>query len=245
MSTSPESTLEPVGAVPTSVASAGAVVARSGVGLTVERVADATAREAALRVVHEVYQEEKGWLDEVAPEIPADAGARREVSWYLACRQGEPVGVVRLVYDPPLELPAEVGVELEGSVDLARLAAAGRFVEVGRLMIRPAWRSRPAVVLGLLRGAMAEVVERGYTHLLTVVFEDDPHSPLGFHTRQLGFERIGTHRQGELACTSRRILLVLDLGRAYRRLADRGSAVAAHLTRGLEQRLAGLTPSGS
>jgi hypothetical protein len=95
-------------------------------------------------------------------------------------------------------------------------------------------------VLALMRAALAEVVERRYTHLFTVVFEDDPHSPLGFHTRQLGFERVGTHRRGELACESRRILLVLDLERAYRRLTSRGAAVVSHLARGLESRLAGM-----
>jgi len=69
------------------------------------------------------------------------------------------------------------------------------------------------------------------------VFEDDPHSPYQFHTRQLGFERIGTHRRGELACASRRILLVLDLERSYRQLRARRAPVVGHLARGLEARL--------
>ena len=69
-----------------------------------------------------------------------------------------------------------------------------------------------------MRAALGEVVKRGYTLLLTVVFEDDPHSPCGFHTRVLGFERIGTHRHGELACASRRIILTLDIARAFERL---------------------------
>jgi hypothetical protein len=30
----------------------------------------------------------------------------------------------------------------------------------------------------------------------------------------LGFERIGTHRTGELACESVRIILILDIARA-------------------------------
>ena len=117
-----------------------------------------------------------------------------------------------------------------GEIDtpnLDRLARGGRFAEVGRLMIRPEWRSRPKVVLALMRAVGAEVVERGCTHLLTAVFEDDPHSPYRFHTRQLGFERIGTHRHGELACASRRILLVLDIARSLERLAGRGTAVVA------------------
>ena len=137
-------------------------------------------------------------------------------------------------------LRTRFGRDVDPRVDLVELATSGRFVEIGRLMIRAPWRSRPAVVLSLMRAALAEVVGRGYTHLFTVVFEDDPHSPLGFHTRRLGFERVGTHRSGELACASRRILLVLDLARSYRRLAAAGSPLVAHLARGIEDRLSAL-----
>jgi 1-acyl-sn-glycerol-3-phosphate acyltransferase len=213
---------------------------RKGERITVERVRCPANREAALAVIGEVYRDEKRWLADAAPEIPDDPASQPAISWFVARARGEAVGVVRLAYDPPLELPADAGLELEPDVDLERLAASGRFVEVGRLMIRPRWRSRPTIVLALMRAALAEVVERRYTHLFTVVFEDDPHSPLGFHTRQLGFERVGTHRRGELACESRRILLVLDLERAYRRLTSRGAAVVSHLARGLESRLAGM-----
>jgi hypothetical protein len=48
---------------------------------------------------------------------------------------------------------------------------------------------------------------------------------LGFHTRVLGFERIGSHRTGELACASVRILLILDIARAYLRLKRRQDKV--------------------
>jgi hypothetical protein len=40
----------------------------------------------------------------------------------------------------------------------------------------------------------------------------------------LGFERIGTHRHGELACASSRSILILDIARAYQRLALSASA---------------------
>lgn len=205
--------------------------------LTVERVDGDERRRAALAVVAEVYQGEKGWIPEASTEIPADPHCEAGVTWLLARSGDEPVGVVRITYDPSLALPQELGVELDPGVDLDRLARRGRFAEVGRLMIRPQWRSRPKVVLALMRAVGTEVVERGCTHLLTAVFEDDPHSPYRFHTRQLGFERIGTHRQGELACASRRILLVLDIARSLDRLAGRGTTAAAQLGRGLGERL--------
>ena len=86
-------------------------------------------REAALGVIAEVYGEEKRWLADAAPEIPVDPTADSRVSWFLARSAGEPVGVVRLSYDPPLELPRDFEVEIDSGIDLERLAAGGRFVE--------------------------------------------------------------------------------------------------------------------
>lgn len=211
--------------------------------LTTERVRDAVSRLAALEVVQQVYQEEKGWLADADGEIPAAALGSTTSSWFLARCGDEPAGVVRLAYDPSLELPAGAGLELDAGVDLLELGRNGRFVEIGRLMIAPRFRSRAAVVLALMRAALAEVVERRYTHLLTVVFEDDPHSPYGFHTRILGFERIGTHRHGELACSSRRIILTLDIARAYERLRGPRARLVQSLAGGLEGNLLALRDS--
>lgn len=190
-------------------------------------------RRQALAVIEEVYLEEKRWIAATAPEIPEDIAGRRDRSWFLVRVDGEPAGVIRLVYDPPLELPAELGVELEPQVDLERLKAAGRFVDIGRFMIVPRHRRHIRVVLRLMRAAILEVVGRGYTHFLTDVFESDPHSPLKFHTRILGFERIGTHRHGELASKSLRIILILDIARAYRRLQRQQNKVWKEVAEGL------------
>ena len=212
--------------------------------VTAERVSSADQRAAALAVVAEVYGAEKGWISDAEAEIPASALTCDGPSWFLARVDGETAGVVRLTYDPALELPEELGLEIEGSNDLARLQASGRFVEIGRLMIAPRFRSRTAVVLALMRAALAEVVERGYTHLLTVVFEDDPHSPYHFHTRVLGFERIGTHRRGELASASRRIILTLDIARSYLRMRPARARLLKQLTSGFEDRILRLSESG-
>ena len=48
-------------------------------------------------------------------------------------------------------------------------------------------RSNVLVAAALMRAATEEMVTRGYTHVITDVFEDDTHSPLGFHTRVMGF----------------------------------------------------------
>ncbi|MGH9381694.1 MAG: lysophospholipid acyltransferase family protein, partial [Thermoanaerobaculia bacterium] len=57
------------------------------------------------RVIEEVYRDEKGWIENCEGEIAEDASAIEDRSWFL-CRVGaEPVGLIRLAYDPPLELP--------------------------------------------------------------------------------------------------------------------------------------------
>lgn len=206
--------------------------------VTAARVASYRSREAAFQVIDEVYRNEKGWIADFRREIPEDAGERSDQSWYLVQVGGEPAGAIRLVYDPDLALPAEYGVELEPGIELDRLRRAGRFVDIGRFMILPRFRRDVRVALELMKAAIREVVERGYTHFVTDVFESDPHSPLRFHTRVLGFERIGTHRRGELASESVRVLLILDIARAYQRLQQRGNRVFRKLGEGLGERLA-------
>jgi 1-acyl-sn-glycerol-3-phosphate acyltransferase len=201
--------------------------------VTVTKVLTEEHRTQALAVIEAVYLHEKQWIESSDAEIPPDIASSEKFSWFLVAIAGEPAGVIRLVYDPPLEMPAEYGVRLEPNIDLEGLKRNGRFVDIGRFMIIPRHRRNIRVVLKLMRGAIVEVVGRGYTHFLTDVFEDDPHSPLKFHTQVLGFERIGTHRQGELACASARIILILDIARAYQRLKRRQNKVWKELGEGV------------
>ena len=197
------------------------------------KVLTAADRAQALTVIETVYLQETQWIRDPLSEIPVDAAERQDQSWFLVTADGQPAGVIRLVYDPSLEMPAEYGVALEPSVDLDALRRHGRFVDIGRFMILPRYRRNIRVVLKLMRAAIIEVVSRGYTHFLTDVFEDDPHSPLRFHTQVLGFERIGTHRYGELACASARIILILDIARAYQRLKKRENKVFKEVADGV------------
>lgn len=206
-----------------------------------EKVLTAEARERALLVVDAVYLREKRWIDpaSLAAELPDDLAGTAGVSWFLVTAGDEPAGLVRLVYDPPLEMPADHEVTLDPGLDVAALRRHGRFADVGRLMILPRHRRRIAVVLSLMKAAAREAVERGYTHFITDVFEDDPHSPLAFHTRVLGFERIGSHRFGELRCRSRRIILMLDLARAYERLRHKKNRVLREFCDGVRDAFEG------
>ena len=209
-----------------------------GQPITVAIVESAADRTAALSVVDIVYRAEKRWIATSETEIAVEPTDEPRTRWLLARTGGEAVGVMRIVLDPELHLPATLGVRLDGGVDLEVLWRSGRFAEAGRMMVLPAWRKRPRIVLELMRAALQVAVERDVTHFVAAVLEDDPHSPYQFHMRQLGFERIGTHERGELFCASRRVLLVLDLARAYARLGARPRSVVAELARGLEERLA-------
>lgn len=203
--------------------------------VAIDKVLDPASRAAALAVLEQVYFQEKRWIRDVESEIPTAFDELAPKSWYVATIGGEPAGAIRLSYDPDLALPAEYGVTLEPGIDLDRLRAAGRFVDIGRFMIVPRHRRNVRIALQLMQAAIVEVVERGYTHFLTDVFESDPHSPLGFHTRVLGFERIATHRRGELACESVRVLLILDIARAYRRLKVRGNRIFRQVASALDE----------
>ncbi len=206
------------------------------------KVLDATTRADALHVVEEVYRREKNWIRCADHEIPADIDPHGPYSWFLATVNDRPAGVLRLFYDPPLELPPEFQVSLRQDVDLKQMAQTGRFVEIGRFMILPEYRKKMLVAIRLMGIAVREVVERNYTHFITDVFQGEPHSPLQFHTRILGFEVIGSHLHGELQCSLTRIILTLDILKAYQRLREKKNRLYWTLTDGirtvLDQKLA-------
>jgi len=63
---------------------------------------------------------------------------------------GDPAGIIRLVYDPPLEMPAELGVRLEPGVDLEALKhGGGRNGSAGKLSHS---QSLPPLSAALLSG---------------------------------------------------------------------------------------------
>jgi len=196
------------------------------------KVLDEKTRRLALQVIERVYHQEKNWIHAVDPEIPADIAQTNRYSWFLATVNDSPAGVIRLAYDPPLELPPEYQVTLKKEIDLRELARWCRFVDIGRFMILPEYRRKFLVAIRLMGIAVKEVIERNYTHFITDVFEGEPHSPLNFHTRILGFEIIGSHIHGELNCSLTRIILTMDILKAYQRLKRNRKRLYANLTEG-------------
>ena len=205
--------------------------------VSVIRVSDTAQRELAKKVLAATYSEEKGWVGDVGSQIPESDLERADISWFVTLVDAEPVGVLRVLYDPPLELYAKYGFELEADIDVEAFVKAHRIAEIGRFAVLPAFRKHIVVVAALMREASTETVQRGYTHYITDVFEDDPHSPYQFHTRVMGFQQVATHEVGELNCRSRRITLVLDLAASYKRLRAKGTWIYRYLTESWDERL--------
>jgi len=202
-------------------------------GITVNKVLSAEDRKAALGIVEQVFLQEKQWISAAGEQLPEVLEGNERFSWFLARFDGKPAGVLRLLYDPVLELPDEYDVRLLPGVDMERMKREGRYVEIGRFMIGESYRRNPRIALRLMRTAIREVIERDYSHFITDVFEGEEHSPLNFHTRVLGFEVIGKHLFGDLNCSSTRIILTLDILKVYGRIRNSRSRVYRELTEGI------------
>jgi hypothetical protein len=206
-----------------------------------ERVADRCGRRAAVDVLRRTYQLEKQWIADPEQQFPASDLNRPELSWFIASVDGEAAGVLRVLYDPPLALYAKYGFQpISDGIDLETFVRRNRIAEIGRFAVLPDQRGHMVLAAELMRVATAEVIARGYTHFVTDVFENDPHSPYGFHTRVMGFRAVATHDVGELQCASRRITMVLDLRDAYGRLKASGNWMYRYLTCEWDDRMHGL-----
>jgi hypothetical protein len=212
-------------------------------GVTSERVADEAGRRNAVAILGETYHREKRWVTDATGQFPPGDLDRDDISWFVVKVAGEPAGVLRVLYDPPLAEYAKYGFKLlDASVNVEDFVRTNRVAEIGRFAVLPRYRRRIAVAAALMGAATEETLARGFTHFVTDVFEDDPHSPLGFHTRVMGFRAVATHEVGELHSRSRRITMVLDLKACYRRLRERRSWIFRTMTgkwaEALHQRLA-------
>jgi hypothetical protein len=192
--------------------------------LKVTRITDETGRQKALGVMRSTYRDEKNWIASDDKLVSLEELQDPAVSWFVAEESGRPVGVLRVLYEPPLDLYAAYGFKLVArDIDLDAFVRNNRIAEIGRFAVVPSERGHVLVSAALMREAVHETVRRGFTHYITDVFEGEEHSPFNFHTRVLGFQVVATHDVGELNCPNRRITMVLDLKQSYLRLrASRG-----------------------
>jgi len=196
-----------------------------------QQITNEAGRQAALAVLNSTYLQEKGWVTNSDHQFPAIDLDRDDIAWFIVHLDGRPVGVLRTVFDPPLLQYAKYRLKLlDPRMDVESFLRQHRIAEVGRFAVESEHRGNVMLAAALMRAATQEMVVRGCSHVITDVFEDDPHSPLGFHTRVMGFTPVATHDHGELNCRSRRITLVLDLKSSYQRLKAKGNWVYRYLT---------------
>lgn len=198
-----------------------------------KRIETQAERVMALQVLRQTYLEEKSWIADVEPMFPLSDLSRDDVSWFLATQRGRPVGVMRILYDPPLQEYLKFNLKfLDDGMGLDTLLGSRDVAEVGRFAVVPDCRKGIGVAMSLMRAATREIVLRGKSQLVTDVFENEQHSPYGFHTRVIGFRPVATHEVGELRFKGRRITLLLDLKTAYLKLKRSGNMMFRLLTRG-------------
>lgn len=188
----------------------------------VRQVVSEAGRADALTVLAATYREEKRWVADAESQFPLSDIASDDVAWFVAYEAGRAAGVVRILYDPPIAVYARYGLKsLDPANRIEDFIGRPDLAEVGRFAVVPERRGQYLVAAALMRAVTIACLERKVACLITDVFEDDPHSPFGFHTRVLGFHPVATHDVGELNCKSRRITMVLELAPAYRRLRHR------------------------
>ncbi len=216
--------------------------------LRVMRVEDEHGRDLALTVMRAIYRDEKQWIRQDEKLVSRADLADPGVSWFVVCVEDRPVGVLRVLYEVPLDEYREYGFQMRSrGFDLEAFLKNNRIAEIGRFAVLPEFRRNLLAVVALMRAAVADTVQRGWTHYITDIFEGEQHNPHGFHTRVMGFQEVATHDVGELNCPNRRITLVLDLAHSYRRLRQQNNWIFRYLTEGwssdLHQRLIDRQPS--
>jgi hypothetical protein len=204
----------------------------------VSRVTDESCRQEALSVMRVIYRDEKNWVQD-DEKLIATADLQSDiVSWFVARSGGKPVGVLRVLYAPPLDLYKTYGFKMVAkNIDLDAFIRNNKIAEIGRFAILPEFRKNVRIAATLMSAASRDTLERGFTHYITDVFEGEQHSPYDFHSRVMGFQVVATHETGELNCKCRRITMLLDLKQTYLRLRLSNNWVFRTLTSDWDQRL--------
>ena len=199
--------------------------------VTARRVAQESDRRRVVEVLAATYHREKNWVSDPEAQVPPEDLDHHDIAWFVVSLGDRAAGVLRVRYDPPYAQYLRYGLKLlDPRLQVQEFLRCNRIAEVGRFAVKPEFRNRFLVAVALMRAATNGAVARGYMHLVTDVFEDDPHTPYRFHTRVMGFVPVATHDFGELHCRSRRITLVLDIRSAYARLKSQGGWLYRYLT---------------
>ena len=206
--------------------------------INVIRASNAEDRKLAIKVLQSTYVNEKHWIQDEEKFFPLSDLEEKDISWFVASNATQPIGVLRVMYNPPLELYKEYGMQaLESGLDVEAFVKNNRIAEIGRFAVVPEFRKFIVVAAALMREASRETVANDDTHYVTDIFEGEVHSPYDFHTRVMGFQPVATHDVGELNCPNRRITMVLDLKSAYQRIQTKQKWIYRYLTKDWDESL--------
>jgi ribosomal protein S18 acetylase RimI-like enzyme len=199
--------------------------------IRVRRIEEESALRDALLVMQATYRDEKNWVSVDENLVSKDDLHSDIISWFVADVEGSPVGVLRVLYELPVELYKEYGFKMKRpGVDVDAFLRENKVAEIGRFAVLPDFRGNMFVVAALMKAATFDTVKRGFTHYITDVFEGERHSPYDFHTRVMGFQVVATHDTGELNCPNRRLTMLLDLSEGYHKLKNQSRWVFRHIT---------------
>ena len=102
--------------------------------LQVSRIIDEGGRRKALEVMRSTYRDEKHWISSDDKLVSLEELQDDSVAWFVAEQEGAPVGVLRVLYAPPLDLYAAYGFKLVAkNIDLDAFIRDNRIAEIGRI----------------------------------------------------------------------------------------------------------------
>lgn len=206
--------------------------------VSVIRVEDEAGRQQALEVMRAIYRDEKHWVSADEKLVSVEDLGKDSVSWFVVRFEQQPVAVLRVLYDLPIELYRHYGFKMaRADFDLESFLRLNRIAEIGRFAVLPEFRKYIVVAGALMRAAVKETIERDFTHYITDVFEGEANSPYDFHRRVMGFQTVATHDTGELNCNCRRITMLLGIKEAYQRLRKDGGWIFRFLTEDWSEQL--------
>src|SRR5258708_17856187 len=118
------------------------------------RVENDQERESALRVLKETYRDEKNWTSDETSLFPEKELASENISWFVVFEENKPVGVLRVLYDPPLAMYAKYGFEMiaEG-FNVDQFIRDNRIAKIGRFAVLPEYSPKITTVASLMRAA--------------------------------------------------------------------------------------------
>src|ERR1700730_10310860 len=119
-----------------------------------ERVRDRTGRDQVVAVLRDTYEREKHWVTDPEAQFPVTDLERKDVSWFVARLRRQPVGVVRMVYDPSIEAYAAYGFRmLDPNIRVEEFVKRRGIAEIGRFAVLPNRRNQIMIAAALMRAA--------------------------------------------------------------------------------------------